>query len=736
MKRFTAIALATLSLAAFAQHKIDVPGRQVVEQYRLQLAGNGNDIPNVAPLSIAATAPQTYGVIVELNDISADLTDVVTEVTSQIGEFVIATVTAPQMEQLAAMPEVKSVSLGHENRPMLNKARAATSVDEVHAGTGLTKGYTGKGVVVGLYDTGLDANHINFKDSDGNLRVKRLWVYDDRGRQTAYTTPDAIAGFTTETTSETHGTHVLGIMAGSYNGPATYAQFNSSNRPELVSQSSANSAVPYYGVAKDADINITCGPLSNANMLAGVESIVNYAKSQGKPCVVNLSVGNNIGPHDGTDAFSAVLDRLGEDAIICVAAGNEGENNISLNTFGQTIKTFVGTTGNNSKANAIVDIWGGDNQIYKVRVFSYDRSTQKEIFSYTLDENLKGSSVKSSSMPGFSSSKLSGEITITSNISTANNRYNVYINPNVTGQTGVLFGIALEPANASHEIDAFVYNAEFLSVSQPGYVDGSPENSINGLACGANIIAVGSFTSSPSFPYVSGNSAGSRAYGGTAGSISSFSSYGWRHNGENLPHVCAPGQVLVSSISEYYRNTHTGELYSGQYVDGSSNLKKRNSSWQGMQGTSMACPFAAGVIGLWLEACPTLTVAQVKDIINETSYMDPFMSFESEKWGAGKIDALEGIKKAIEMSDAGVNDIVSDDREAIVSCTDGRTFDIFVPGATTVKAQMYSLSGSCVAATNAAGNSATLSGANAQPGVYVIAVTTDKGTETIKVTVK
>ena len=37
------------------------------------------------------------------------------------------------------------------------------------------KGNTGKGVVVGIIDTGLEFTHVNFRDADGNLRIKRVW---------------------------------------------------------------------------------------------------------------------------------------------------------------------------------------------------------------------------------------------------------------------------------------------------------------------------------------------------------------------------------------------------------------------------------------------------------------------------------------------------------------------------------------------------------------------------------
>lgn len=738
MKKISVVVLASIALTAAAQHKIDFPGRRVIEQYRLQQEGSASDGPTTAaPLSSRAKgAENTYGVIVELTDASADISGYVTEVMSQIDEFVVVNVTAPQMEKLAELPEVKRIEMGYECEPLMKAARAATGVDDVHAGTGLKQAYTGKGVVVGLFDTGLDPNHINFKDSNGNLRVKRFWAYmNNTGKPTtSLTDAVSISSYTTEDANETHGTHVLGIMAGSYKGSADYAASAPNNKWVMTKQGDAGSSVPYYGVAPDADIAITCGPLYQASMLDGVQNIVNYAKSVGKPCVVNLSIGNNVGPHDGTDAWSVSLDRLGKDAIICIAAGNEGENNLSINTYGDKIKTFVGTASNPSRASGSVDIWGSDNQIYTVRVFAYDRSSQKEIFSYTLDKNLEGKSVSQGDMDGFSNSKLSGSLSISSNINVGNNRYNVVVTPNVTGQTGILFGIAIEP-KSGQIVDGFTRGMLFMSQSQPGFIDGSPDNSINGLACGENVICVGSFSTSKNFAFISNGNASGTGFVGAAevGSRSNFSSYGWNTaNFETLPHVCAPGEVLISSINKYYVDANPGTMVSAVYTMPGGGVGVRPSHWQPMQGTSMASPFAAGVIATWLEANPSLTVADVKDILQDTSTRDFLINAEIEKWGSGKINALAGLKEAI----AGVSDVVGETKDAIITSADGRNFEVFVGGANVIDTKLYSVAGACVAGNSAKGNTVNLSAGNVQPGIYVLTITTDKGSETHKLAVK
>lgn len=82
------------SLIVSAQNKIDSEGRNL-------------------PDSLS----QTYNVIVEFNDGSADFGDLNVDVVSRLGNMAVVNVTAAQMKEIAALPQVKTVSLG--NQPQL-----------------------------------------------------------------------------------------------------------------------------------------------------------------------------------------------------------------------------------------------------------------------------------------------------------------------------------------------------------------------------------------------------------------------------------------------------------------------------------------------------------------------------------------------------------------------------------------------------------------------------------------
>jgi hypothetical protein len=89
-------------------------------------------------------------------------------------------------------------------------------------------------------------------------------------------------------------------------------------------------------------------------------------------------------------------------------------------------------------------------------------------------------------------------------------------------------------------------------------------------------------------------------------------------------------------------------------------MKSDNSYWGVMSGTSMAAPTVAGIIALWLQADPNLTVAQVKSIIAGSANRDRFTNgAHRDQFGPnGKINALEGLMivlKNIKDHDGDVN---------------------------------------------------------------------------------
>ena len=151
---------------------------------------------------------------------AADLEQAGYTVIDNAADMAIVSLPMDMVETLAADSNVKYIDFGHQAAPLMDMAREASFVTPIHEGTeGLSRSYKGEGVYVGLYDTGLDPGHINFTDHDGNTRVKSIYLVKS-GSVSRYENAEDIASFTTDTQSESHGTHVLGIMAGARMSPA------------------------------------------------------------------------------------------------------------------------------------------------------------------------------------------------------------------------------------------------------------------------------------------------------------------------------------------------------------------------------------------------------------------------------------------------------------------------------------------------------------------------------------
>ncbi|MEO0140395.1 MAG: S8 family peptidase [candidate division WOR-3 bacterium] len=195
----------------------------------------------------------------------------------------------------------------------------------VHLGTGAwaqrSKGFTGKGVVVGMVDSGLDWDHPDFWPSATDTRIMRMWDQTlipeggeesppDFGYGVEYDSLDVVSGTPRTIDEMGHGTHVMGIAAG--DGSAT---------------NGLEPAGRYAGLAPDAYIISVKTTWLDADVVDGVDYIFRRAESLGLPCVVNLSLGSHYGPHDGTGPFEAAIANLtGPGRIVVGAAGNSGND--------------------------------------------------------------------------------------------------------------------------------------------------------------------------------------------------------------------------------------------------------------------------------------------------------------------------------------------------------------------------------------------------------------------------
>lgn len=679
------------------------------------------------------------------------------------GNIALASMPLNDVERLSGLKCVKSLELSREVSQKMDFVRAVSGIDKIHNGTDLGQAYTGKGVVAGIVDGGMDPNHINFKKEDGTSRIPYLThIYADSKNPNGFTvdeykTEEKLAKFATDDASTFHGTHTMGIMAGGYKGKGTFAA--ASGKSFTLGEMNN----PYYGVAYDADIVASCGTLSDMLIAYGIEGILDYSYKTKKPAVVNLSLGSNTGPHDGTNTMSQYLDLAAKEAIFCVAAGNEGDMPIVLTkkfTASDTeTKTFLYPTyeqeGLHNLRYGQVYIYSNDGTEFEVQAVIFNKRRGTITFRHAVSRNTEGSatyySAGTNPLTGDSfvsdgdlshnnfTNAFNGYVGIGSMIDENSGRYYALIdfftsdNTKTNADGNYILGFIVKGKDGQR-IDCYgdgQFNT-FNNYDIAGWDKGTSDGTVSDMACAKNVIVVGSYNTRESWASLDGYEYG---YRGTlpVGKVTSFSSWGTLLDGRSLPTVCAPGATVISSSSTYYiENTSLG--IGSDYIQGKYKGTGRNNYWHQCVGTSMATPVVAGSIALWLEADPTLTTADIKDIIAKTSLVDDDVKAGNRvQWGAGKFDAYAGLKEVIRRKAEGVSDVTANGNKLIVTSADGRNYNLFLGGAQRMDAVIYNLAGQAVAHYSENADEMNIDASGLAAGYYIINV---NGTQSQRIIVK
>jgi subtilisin family serine protease len=313
---------------------------------KLRALGNREKGRRARAVQPSLAGRQRIGIIVEFTGTADDLAAVGFErhtlVQHPTKGYKIATGVIPldRLDDLAAIGHVVEVEGPRRMHPELNYSLPEIHATTVHTGTPPRKG---DGILVGIIDSGIDWRHGSFVKEDGTSRILAIWdqMLNVRPGETAGPNnvgvvylqaqiSQALKGQATVRTKdvdarnrrEGHGTHVAGIAAG--NG-----------RPAACCHVGGT----YVGVAPNADLIVVRYDYRNADeigenqrLVQALDYIFGFLDAIDKPKVINISQGDNLGPHDGTsavelaiDAYVTTGDFLHLPHIVVKSAGNEGE---------------------------------------------------------------------------------------------------------------------------------------------------------------------------------------------------------------------------------------------------------------------------------------------------------------------------------------------------------------------------------------------------------------------------
>ena len=450
---------------------------------------------------------------------------------------------------------------------------------------------TGKGVIIGVVDSGIDPEHPAFSG-----RILRIWDQTLSGKGVIE------GGYGSELTdkylamsidSDGHGTHVAGIAGGS--------------------------DTEFSGVAPEAEFIIVKTDLQDAHIADAVRYVFRVAGEMGLPAVVNLSLGGHADGHDGTDSLSKIIDaETGSGRIVCTAAGNEGNDNIHGQTVVNTNNMSTMRFSVPSKQVGIVWLNGWYSRDSELEISVRSPNGFVTPFQPIITDGNPSQE--------YNLSDARVEI-VTPSKDPMNGDYNFFVQIRGTGEgqfnqpvPGGVWQLRLRnPSSKETRVDVWTLDdANSVFFTGKSIADsvkiGSP-------GCSAESITVASFTTKAKYVDIDGKE---REMGLELDTISEFSSEGPLRNGAQKPDVAAPGAMIVSALSS------DADLSRSMII---------NSKFVALAGTSMATPFVTGLIALLLQRDPKLDPGKVKELFRENSSIpDKEKGTFDNKWGFGLIN--------------------------------------------------------------------------------------------------
>ena len=587
--------------------------------------------------------------------------------------FVTAQIPVDQLSRVSTMPGVNDVEISARAQLCTDSTMSVTHAGQLIYGTqnSLPRNFDGTGVVVGIIDKGFDFQHRAFKYNDNVNRSRIVRVYhteNNTGHPVYYKTSKLpgsvfmgaqIDTLTTDDRGGTHGTHTSSIAAGSHvNG--------------------------YGGMAPGADIVLcavsrTDGGLSVVEMANCARYITSYADSVRKPCVMSLSISIPGGQHDGNDYLSkAIAQVTGPGHIFVIAAGNGAggkqyahkqftmDNPMNL-LFNCNMSDDADLTYN--YRTYLASVWMRNSwRRFNFKIHILDKNTNTIVWESDMyDDGMQLDASSFSSYYNYNPEvDTNAYIKVTRRTSSDGKKSELYvyirnlicqdytvingvkhsryaIGMSFWPQTDIVCDADVWTGNSYSSIGDYdnpVTGFDGSYTPSGFYTHGSDSCSIGTYAVNDSVISAGAYVARNSYySYYWGKTITDNSV--TIGDIAPFSSYqaaGYGPTGKALPTICAPGYTVVAAGSRYsyFASTHISTVMKTD--DGS--------CWGVMTGTSMSSPTVAGIIALWLQLNPKLSVRHIKEILAQTAIRDNFTTgSKAAQFGPnGKIDALAGMR--------------------------------------------------------------------------------------------
>lgn len=638
------LSIVTVGYSADGLEKLDVRLKMLMKAKMQPQTVLGKNNP------LAKQLNQKYLNVFVRGDVSAIKAEI-----EGIGGFVntvtenIVTAQVPQnsimdIARSSAVTKIKlAVPIKIRNSEVIKHVQA----DKVHAGDSpLNASYTGKNVIVGIIDSGIDWRHEDFRSLADPTKSRILYIWDQTD-----TLGGKPVGFSygTEWTKAQIEDEIDGTPAGVVR--------HKDDNPDAGGHGThvSGTAGGNKGIAPDADIIVVGLDFEHStNVVDGANYIYTKAAELDRPAVINASVGSHYGPHDGSGAESMALDQLITAApgrAFCASAGNEGSDFIHFGDFelnGQEAWTYYFGYPSEGETETYLELYMNVKNEYLDGLFLAVGMDSTQFDEYLTPQNpvnvakTNWKSIREISANevaetiSYRNGEEAGSVMIESRIGADKTELMIIITDKWAGDfnyTGVdLWRLCVKGSGQFH-----AWTEGVVSIPFPGEIGltvdsryRSPDNNYSIIipADAHEVIAVGAYVNRETWIDIDGITQPPADYRETPGALANFSSLGPTVDYRIKPEIVAPGHHVASALSSSIVPYSSDLLPDGNHVM--------------MSGTSMSSPVTTGAIALMLEQYPNYTNEQIRSHLFNNTITDEFTpsagSLPNNFWGYGKLD--------------------------------------------------------------------------------------------------
>lgn len=526
-----------------------------------------------------------------------------------------------------------------------DSSRVYQKVDSIHNGQSpLISSFKGEGVIMGYIDSGIDPTHGDFLNQDGTSRIIRYWdqakpIHSTRtpekyGYGQIWNNIEIDNGDYSPTGNLSHGTTVAG--AGSGNGRAAHK---------------------YIGMAPESQIIMIETSFSFSNWTLTVADAIDYifavADSLGLPAVINTSVGDYLGSHDGTDPASMIIDSLikaKSGRIVVAAAGNSGNWDhyhlkgdvtpdttftwfeVNPNSLFGTPAVFFDMWTDTADFNNVEFAFAADSQIPNNGILGRTEFfTIQSLLGLTTEDSIMVNNQKASPV-SFFCEEVNGLYHIEAILENPDSTDYLYqFMTTGVGKYDLWSGFSIGLSKIKNDnLPNIVDYPNIIHYQIPD----SLTSTVSSWTCLPSVVTVGNLANQLDYIDQNGDL---YTFNHTPGKLSINSSKGPSRIGIQKPDVSATGDGTLSACPQHLITTLTNNGGNALALEGK---HVRNG------GTSMASPVIAGIAALYLEKCGNSTYLDFKNDLLNSTFEDGFTgTTPNYAYGYGKVNAFKTLNQ-------------------------------------------------------------------------------------------